>query len=71
MIEVIMGGYYTERQCEKIKEKMQGKTFFNFDITYSNNAGNCSLIVKSDIIGYTSEELKEMFVFCCISELAE
>lgn len=66
-----MGGYYTERQCEKIKEKMQGKTFFNFDITYSNNAGNCSLIVKSDIIGYTSEELKEMFVFCCISELAE
>lgn len=66
-----MGGYYTERQCEKIKEKMQGKTFFNFDITYSNNSGNCSLIVKSDIIGYTSEELKEMFVFCCISELAE
>lgn len=72
MIEVMIGeSYYTERQCKKVKEKLQGKTFFNFDITYSNDAGNCSLIVRSNITGYTPEELKEMFIFCCISELAE
>lgn len=72
MIEVMIGeSYYTERQCKKVKEKLQGKTFFDFDITYSNDAGNCSLIVRSNITGYTPEELKEMFIFCCISELAE
>lgn len=71
MIEVIIGNsYYTEKQCKKVKEKLQGKSFFNFDISYSNNASNCNLIVKSDITGYTPEELKEMFIFCCICELA-
>lgn len=69
MSEVIISGYYTENQCKKIKEKMQGKSFFNFDISYSNSAGNCSLIVRTDIEKYSSDKLKEMFVYCCISEL--
>lgn len=50
---------------------MQGKSFLDFKISYSNNAGNCTLIVRSDNPGYTSQELKNMFVYCCISALAE
>lgn len=71
MIETIIDGYFLESQCLKIKEKMQGKSFLNFDIAYSNQAGNCKLIVRSKNSNYSEIELKEMFIYCCISELAE
>lgn len=69
MIETIIDGYFTKTQCERIKAKMQGKTFFNFDISYSNVSGNCKLIIRSHNENYTAEELKEMFIYCCIGEL--
>lgn len=71
MIETIIYGYFTQDQCEQIIKKMQGKSFFGFEISYSNNASNCTLIVRSNTPGYTSQELKDMFVYCCISELAK
>lgn len=72
MLQTTIEGYFLESQCKAIKKVMQGKTFFNFDIAYSNEAGNCTLIVRSDNTnGYTPDELKEMFIHCCISQLAE
>lgn len=72
MLQTYIDGYYSEKECEAIKKVMQGKTFFNFDIAYSNQAGNCTLIVKSDNQNdYTPQELKEMFIYACIGELAE
>ena len=71
MIETIIYGYFTKDQCEQIIKKMQGKSFFDFKISYSNNAGDCTLIVKSNMTGYTSQELKDMFIYCCIGELAK
>lgn len=72
MLQTTIEGYFTQKQCESIKSKMQGKTFFNFDISYSNFAGNCTLIVKSDNDEeYTSQDLKEMFIHCCLSQLSE
>lgn len=71
MIQTTIDGYFTKKQCESIKERMWGKTFFNFEIYYSNEAGNCTLIVKSYTPNYTPQELKEMFIYACISELAE
>ena len=71
MIETFIDGYFSKEQCEAIKAKMQGKTFFNFDISYSNEAGNCTLIVRSNNTNYTPEELKDMFIYACISELAD
>ena len=71
MIETIIYGYFTKNQCEQIIKKMQGKSFFDFKISYSNNAGDCTLIVKSNMTGYTSQELKDMFIYCCIGELAK
>lgn len=70
MMQITINGYFTEGQCEKIKRKLQGKTFFNFDIAWSNQAGNCTLTVKSNNTNYTPAELKEMFYFCCLGELA-
>lgn len=59
-------GYFTEGDCEEIKKKMQGKTYMNFDITYSNFAGNCILIIRTD---YEEEpqKIKNFFLNCALS----
>ena len=72
MFEALIDGYFDERQCKAIKAKMQGKTFFNFDISYSNQAGNCTLIVRSDNTnGHTPQDLKEMFIYARMCEVAK
>ncbi len=64
-------GYFTEDQCKRLKEKLQGKTFLHFDIAYSNECGNCTLIVRTNNTNYSLAEMKEMFISYCISELAD
>lgn len=54
-------GYFTEGECKAIKENLQGKTYMNFDITWSNRAGNCTLIVKTDYDD-TESEIKNFFL---------
>lgn len=78
MLEVMMPGYFTESQCKAIKEKLEGKTFYKFQISWGNCAGNCTLIVRSAInkesnydIPYTNGDLRDMFISYCISELAK
>ena len=72
MLQTYIDGYFTEKECQAIKAKMQGKTFFNFEISYSNLGGNCNLIVSSNNEnGYTRHELKEMFIYACMAELAK
>lgn len=61
-------GYFTKSSCEKIKKKMQGKTYMNFDVGYSNFAGNCTLIIKTD---YEAEpkKIKNFFLYCALNQL--
>lgn len=61
-------GYFTETACEKIKEKMQGKTYMNFEIAYINCAGNCTLIIKTDY-EVEPQEIKNFFLNCALSQL--
>lgn len=71
MISYQVNGLYSVKQCKKIKELLQGKTFFNFDIQYGGyGEQNQSIIVCSDNDDYTSEELKEMFIYFCLTELS-
>lgn len=58
-------GYFTERECKAIKECLQGKTYMNFDITWSNFAGNCTLIIKTDY-EETANEIKNFFLNCAL-----
>lgn len=67
----VHGGYFTKEQCERIKEVLQGKTYMNFDISYSNcGAWNCNLFVKvSD--KYSEQEVKDFFFYVALCELAK
>ncbi len=59
-------GYFAERECQAIKDCLQGFSYMDFDIKWSNCAGNCTLIVATD---YEAEEkeIKEFFLHCALS----
>lgn len=61
--------FFTEKECENIKKKLDGKTYMNFSIKWSNLAGNCTLIVRTDYEG-TEESIKRFFLHVALSELA-
>lgn len=58
-------GYFAERECKAIKDSLQGYSYMNFDISWSNWAGNCTLIVATD---YEAEEkeIKDFFLHCAL-----
>lgn len=62
-------GYFTEKECENIKNALDGKTYMNFSITWSNCAGNCTLIVRTNYED-TEENIKRFFFHVALSELA-
>ena len=62
-------GYFTEKECENIKNALDGRTYMHFSITWSNCAGNCTLIVRTDYED-TEENIKSFFFHVALSELA-
>lgn len=72
MITCEINGLFSKKQCEKIKEKMQGKTFLKFDIQYGGyGEQNQTISVCSNNDEYSPEELKEVFIYFCLTELAD
>lgn len=63
-------GYFDERQCEAIKEAMQGKTYMNFEVKWGNVAGNCTLIICTDYED-TESEIKNFFLHCALGQIFE
>lgn len=62
-------GYFTESACKKIKEALDGKTYMNFKVSYSNMHSNCTLIIATDYDA-TEEEIKSFFLNAALSTLA-
>lgn len=61
-------GFFTKDSCERIKKAMDGRTFMNFKISWSNCAGNCTLIVATDY-NDTEEHIKSFFLYAALTEL--
>lgn len=68
-------GYFCKDECEAIKERLQGRTFLHFDISWSNWAGNCTLIVRAGIDVHADGtevaegELVSLFLHAALSEI--
>jgi len=63
-------GYFTEGVMKAVKKKMDGKTFMNFNVGWSNCAGNCVLFVKSEK-DMPEDEVKNMFLHVLIDVVSE
>lgn len=67
-------GYLSVRDCEALATALNGKSFMNFKVTYSNWAGNCTLIVAVDATiaeQHTEAEIRSMFMHVAFTTLAE
>ena len=60
-------GYFCESECQRIKEIMDGKTYMNFLVRWSNYAGNCTLVVKTNYEA-DATEIKNFFISCFMRE---
>ena len=61
--------YFTEKECDNITNALDGRIYMHFSITWSNCAGNCTLIVRTDYED-TEENIKSFFFHVALSELA-
>ena len=62
-------GYFTEKEIESLKRKLNGKTYMNFEIASSNNVGNHILILRTDYDD-TPSNIRRFFLGYVFSELA-
>ena len=59
-----------EKVCEALKKKFDGYSYLEFEIGYSNFAGNCQLSVSS--YKTTSKKaIESMFIFCVLHFAAD
>ena len=67
-------GYLSARDCEALATALNGKSFMNFKVSYSNWTGNCTLIVAVDTTiaeQHTEAEIRSMFMHVAFTTLAE
>ena len=68
-------GFFSPMTCEKIKKAMDGRTFMNFKVEYSNCAGNCTLYEEAFISDYETDinglSISEYASIDDLNELAE
>lgn len=64
-------GFFTETTCKTLEKVLDGKSFFGFQVKHSSYAGNCTLIVRSELNDYNNEEMGKMFIRCALDELGQ
>lgn len=64
-------GYFSEQTCKGLQKVLDGKSFYDLKVKYSNYASNCTLIVRSDHPDATSDEVGKMMVRLALDELSE
>lgn len=65
-----LSGYFNESDCKALKEAMQGRSYYDFKISWSNSAGNCTVIVETTYPHGTITEARRMFECLAYTELA-
>ena len=69
MITIELGNIGSKEQAEKIANKLNGKTYYNFQVEYGICAGNYPVSVSTDYEGAEENEEIEMLMFVMACEL--
>jgi len=65
-----LGNIGSEEQAIRIKEVLQGKTFYNFRVDYSSYMGNWPVSVTTDDTEATEADVTAMVLFVLASAVA-
>ena len=69
MTTIELGNIGSKEQAEKIVKKLSGKTYYNFQVSYSPDAGNYPVIVSTDYKDADKEEFQSMLMFVMACDL--
>ena len=61
-------GYFTKGTVENIKNHLDGTTYINIKVIYSNCCGNYTLGVSTDY-EESEQEIKNFFLACALTHL--
>lgn len=66
-------GVFSSDVCERLKKKLQGKTFFNFDIQHGGVAGNHSVAVVSNLDDgcHAKNDLADLLIHYLVAHFQE
>ena len=64
-------GYFAERECQALKDCLQGFSYMDFDIKWSNYAGNCTLIVATDYEAEEKRNKRLLFTLCVKHDISD
>ena len=68
MTTISLGNVGSEEKALKIKEALNGKTYYKFIVSYSHFAGNYPVIISTSYINgnedVTVDELKDAVLYC-------
>ena len=69
MITIELGNIGSKEQAEKIAKKLNGQTYYNFQVEYGIYAGNYPVSVSTDYEGAEENEVIGMLLFVMACEL--
>ena len=61
-------GFFSPDTCERIKAAMDNRTYMDFRVSWSNHAGNCTLMICTDF-EVTEEQINSFFLYAALTEL--
>ncbi len=69
MITIELGNVGSKEQAEKIAKKLNGQSYYNFQVDYAVWMGNYPVSVSTDYEGVTENEVTKMLMFIMACEL--
>lgn len=69
MVTIELGNISSKEQAERIYNKIEGKSYYNFRVDFGNCAGNYPVSVTTYLEGAEEDEVKEMLFFVMAQEL--
>ena len=68
MITIELGNFYSEEQAERIRHKLNGKSFYNFQVDYGIYINNYPVSVSTDYEGAEENEVihRLLYEMACI-----
>ena len=63
MITIELGNLGSRKRAERVAELLEGKTYYNFNVTYGSCAGNYPTQVSTKYPEATEEEVTKMLLF--------
>ena len=69
MVTIDLGNVGSKEQAYKIASKIHGKTYYDFQVSTSIDAGNWPVQIWTNYPGATEKEVNDMLLFVMACEL--